>query len=76
MATAPAVPPGVNLNDDLGPQVVAAVAVVTVLSTVAIILRFVARYLKNAPLGWSDWLIIIGWLCAWGVAGIEFFGTQ
>jgi hypothetical protein len=50
--------PGLDPNADQGPKVVAVAAVLMVISTIAVILRFVARLLSKAGLWWDDWCIL------------------
>ena len=64
MATA--LPPGVNLEDNRGPEIIRAVSVVAVLATLALVARLAARRLKKTRLGASDYAVILGWLMAWG----------
>lgn len=55
------------MNDNRGPEIVAATATLTVLATIAVILRFLARRIAKAPYGIDDWLIL--------VALVSFFET-
>lgn len=69
MATAlpTALPPGVNLEDNRGPEIIRAVSVVAVLATLALVARLAARRLKKTSLGASDYAVVVGWLMAWGL---------
>ncbi|KAL8715451.1 MAG: hypothetical protein Q9220_000785 [cf. Caloplaca sp. 1 TL-2023] len=46
------------LNDNRGPEVAGAVATLTVLATVAVVLRFVARRVSGVSYGVDDWLML------------------
>ena len=52
-------PPGSNLSDNQAPRVIISSAILIALSTTAVILRFVARYLSRAGLWWDDWTILL-----------------
>ena len=51
-------PPGTNLGESQGPRIIATCATLIVLSSVAVVLRFVARQLSRAGLWWDDWTIL------------------
>ena len=52
-------PPGSDLNASQVPRIIAASAILITLSTIAVILRFIARYLSRAGLWWDDWTILL-----------------
>ena len=74
MAAAP--PPGINLNDNRGPEVNRAITVIAVLATVALTGRLTARRLKRVALGPSDYTIILGWITAWGTTILVYIGKR
>ena len=47
------------LNDNRGPEVVAAITIMTVLATIAVIMRYMARRISNLKFGMDDWLIVV-----------------
>ena len=54
--------PGYN-SDNLQPWTVEVVASVTVLATVAVILRLLSRHIKAQKLWWDDYMIIFSLVC-------------
>lgn len=50
--------------DNLQPWTLATVVSVTVLSTVSVLLRLWARYIKAQKLWWDDWMIVFSQVCA------------
>ena len=56
-------PDGSNLSDTQVPRIIATSAVLITLSTIAVLLRFVARYLSKAGLWWDDWTILMALVC-------------
>ena len=65
MATA--LPPGVNFEDNRGPEIIRATSVVAVLATLALVARLAARRLKKTSLGASDYAVVVGWMTGWGL---------
>ena len=63
MATA--LPTGVDLEDNRGPEIIRAVFVVAILAKLALVARLAARRLKKTRLGASDYTVVVGWLMAW-----------
>ena len=65
IAMAGSVLPGIPgyAPDNLQPWTVAVVASVTVLATVAVVLRMVSRYIKAQHLWWDDYMIIFSLVC-------------
>lgn len=56
-------PPGADLNANQAPTIIATSAVLISLSTIAVILRFIARHLSRAGLWWDDWTILLSLVC-------------
>lgn len=50
--------PGLDLNANQGPKIIAVSAVLIAISTIAVILRFMSRMVSKAGLWWDDWLIV------------------
>jgi len=50
--------PGLDLNANQGPKIIAVSAVLIAISTIAVILRFISRMVSKAGLWWDDWLIV------------------
>ena len=53
-------PPGINLSETENAAVVTAVVTLMVIGTIAVVLRFVAQFLRDGRkfLSWDDFLII------------------
>lgn len=56
-----------SLNDSRQTQIVAVVAVMTVVSTIAVILRLISRKISAAPYGADDFLIIVALVLTYGL---------
>ena len=52
-----------HADEDRGGEVLAAIITVTVLASVGVMLRFMARYMKKAKLLWDDYLIVTALVC-------------
>jgi len=50
--------PGLDVNANQGPKIIAVSAVLIAISTIAVILRFLSRMVSKAGLWWDDWLIV------------------
>lgn len=72
MATA--LPLGVNLEDNRGPEIIRVASVFAVLATLALISRLATRTLKETSLGASNYAVVVGWLTAWGINIILYIG--
>ncbi|KAL8956223.1 MAG: hypothetical protein Q9193_006193 [Seirophora villosa] len=55
-----------HIHDDRSNEIIAALGVCMGIAIIAVLLRFVARHLKRAPLEGDDWTIVAGLLCAIG----------
>lgn len=62
------------VNDSQAPAILATASVFTALSVLAVILRFVARRLKRAQLGWDDWAILAALVMFVLCEGLEMTG--
>lgn len=62
MASPPA-PKLENVAGDHGPGITAAVLVVAILASIAVALRFVARYIQRTGYGADDILILLALVC-------------
>ena len=67
MALPTAVPPGLNPEDNRGPEIIRVVSVVAVLATLALVARLAAGRLKKSSLYASDYAVVVGWLMAWAL---------
>lgn len=61
--------PTFELHADHGPLLIRTTIAMTILSFIAICLRFLARRLVRQPILWDDWMIVLAVLFAW-VTGI------
>ena len=50
--------PGLDINANEGPRIIAVAAVLITISTIAVILRFVSRLVSQAGFWWDDWMIL------------------
>ncbi|GAM35851.1 hypothetical protein TCE0_017r04499 [Talaromyces pinophilus] len=64
------------VNDSQAPAILATASVFTALSVLAVILRFVARRLKRAQLGWDDWAILAALVMFVLCEGLEMTGAK
>ena len=60
------------LNDTRGPKIVAAVATLTTLAIVAVLLRLQARRISKLRFGWDDWLIVFALMFSFGLSVTVF----
>ena len=51
--------PGIDLDDNDGPQMNAIAVVFIVLSFITLVLRFYSRLHTNVSIGMDDWLIVV-----------------
>lgn len=51
------------LNHNRGPEIVGALTTLTIIATIAVILRFLARRVSGSLYGWDDWLILFALVC-------------
>ena len=56
------------LNENRGPAFVAAITILTVLATIVVILRVIARRISKLKFGMDDWLIVLALVS--GVANV------
>ncbi|KAI4277174.1 MAG: hypothetical protein L6R35_006162, partial [Caloplaca aegaea] len=56
-----------SLNDNRGTEIVIIVAVMTAVSTIAVILRLIGRKLSAAPYGTDDFLILVALILTYGL---------
>lgn len=49
-----------HIHDDRSNEIIAALGVCLGIAIIAVLLRFVARHLKRAPLEGDDWTIVAG----------------
>ncbi|MCJ1432056.1 hypothetical protein MMC27_001412 [Xylographa pallens] len=57
--------PGLDVNATEAPKIIAVSVVLIILSTAAVVLRFVARMLSKAGLWWDDWVIVAALVMTW-----------
>ncbi len=49
-----------SIHDDKGPMIIAVSILLITITTVTVVLRFVARFVKKLAVKWDDWLSIAG----------------
>ena len=64
------IPPGVDLNDNKGPQLIRSVIACCVLSGLALVGRLAARKIQKSNFKASDYLVAVGLIGAWVISGI------
>ncbi|KAL8820355.1 MAG: hypothetical protein Q9223_001404 [Gallowayella weberi] len=64
------------LNDNRGPEIVGAVSTLTVLATIAVGLRFLARSFSGSKYGWDDWLILFALVWEFGLSTIQLLAVH
>jgi ABC-type proline/glycine betaine transport system substrate-binding protein len=62
------------VDNSQAPAILATGSVFTALSVLAVILRFVARRIKRAQLGWDDWTILAALVMFILCEGLELTG--
>ena len=50
--------PGLDINANVSPRVVAVSVVLIVITAVTVTLRFVSRWVSKAGMWWDDWMIL------------------
>ena len=68
--------PGINLAEDLGPQMVLSSSICSALATLAVGLRMLCKYLKKTGLTVSDYLIIVALVFAWAFTINGYIGMR
>lgn len=63
-------------HDSLVPNVIACAVVTWAIAAVFVALRFYTRTRILSVLGWSDWLILISWICSCGVTASAIEQSQ
>ena len=48
-----------SLGANRVPEIIGAVTVLTIMATIAAVLRFVARSVQSAQYGYDDWLMVV-----------------
>ncbi|KAL8689678.1 MAG: hypothetical protein Q9218_004708 [Villophora microphyllina] len=64
------------LNSNRGPEVVGAVTALTILATLAVLMRFQARKISGASFGWDDWLILVALIWEYGLSTVQFLAVH
>ncbi|KAL8955727.1 MAG: hypothetical protein Q9193_006528, partial [Seirophora villosa] len=64
------------LARDRGPEFVAAVTVLLVLATVAVVLRFLARSVGRSRYGWDDWLMLCALVWEYGLCAVQYMAIH
>ncbi|KAL9592091.1 MAG: hypothetical protein Q9179_007064 [Wetmoreana sp. 5 TL-2023] len=64
------------LNDNRGPEIVAALTILTILATLAVVLRFIARKVSGSSYGVDDWLILFTLVWEYGLSTIQYLGVH
>ncbi|KAL2860786.1 uncharacterized protein BJX67DRAFT_326749 [Aspergillus lucknowensis] len=57
-----------NGIEDISYRVWIGTILTAVLATIAVVLRFVSRYIVKAGLWWDDWVIVVSLIVNWGMA--------
>ncbi|MCJ1286890.1 hypothetical protein MMC26_006236 [Xylographa opegraphella] len=68
--------PGLDINASDVPKIIAVSVVLIVLSTAAVVLRFISRMLSKAGLWWDDWVIVAALVMTWGACLLMITTTQ
>jgi hypothetical protein len=68
MASGP--PAGMDLSENVGPQIIGADMALLALATIAVILRFISRSVSKANLWWDDWILAVA------LVMMEFFARN
>ncbi len=68
------IPPGINLQDDQGPELIRATMAIAVLSGLAVAGRFVSRRMLRVNFSVSDGLLLIALIGSWAIAGLDVWG--
>ena len=55
---------------------IATITVLTVLATIAVITRCIARKISKVKFGWDDWLIMLALVSTYGVTIAQYVGTE
>ena len=71
-----AIPPGVDLNDDLSPHLIRSVVACCILSGLALAGRLASRKIQKSNLLASDYLVAGGLVGSWVISGITIDGEQ
>ncbi|KAJ6114835.1 hypothetical protein N7486_000613 [Penicillium sp. IBT 16267x] len=64
MASGP--PAGMDLSENLGPHIIGADMALLALATIAVIVRFISRFLSKANFWWDDWVVALALIFAYG----------
>ncbi|KAI4095365.1 MAG: hypothetical protein LQ344_001663 [Seirophora lacunosa] len=65
-----------SLNDSRGNEIVTLVAVMTAVSTIAVVLRLIGRKMSAAPYGADDFLILVALILTYGLNINEIIGVH
>ena len=68
--------PGVDLNDNLGPQIAHITVAMAVLAGIALVGRLICRRMLKLQLTISDYLIVAGLLGVWVYSGLIIGGNS
>lgn len=58
-------------NENRGPEIISALAIMLAMAYVAVGLRFVSRRMVRAKLLYDDWVIVIGLVCHAALPALE-----
>ncbi|KAL9585101.1 MAG: hypothetical protein Q9212_001727 [Teloschistes hypoglaucus] len=64
------------LHRNRGPEVVGALTTLTVVATLAVALRLLARRVSGSPYGWDDWLILFALVWEYGLSIVQFLAVH
>ncbi|MCJ1405072.1 hypothetical protein MMC11_008298 [Xylographa trunciseda] len=68
--------PGLDINATDAPKIIAVSVVLIIISTSAVVLRFISRMLSKAGLWWDDWLIVAALVMTWSACLLMITSTQ
>ncbi|MCJ1384101.1 hypothetical protein MMC17_007217 [Xylographa soralifera] len=68
--------PGLDINATEAPKIIAVSVVLIILSTAAVVLRFVSRMMSKAGLWWDDWIIVAALVMTWCACLLMITSTQ
>ncbi|KAL8911905.1 MAG: hypothetical protein Q9171_002989, partial [Xanthocarpia ochracea] len=64
------------LEDNRGPEIVGAVTTLTILATIAVVLRFLGRNISGAPCGVDDWLMLFALVWEYGLSISQYLAVH
>ncbi|KAL8893717.1 MAG: hypothetical protein Q9192_004995 [Flavoplaca navasiana] len=65
-----------SLDANRVPEIIGAVTVLTILATIAVVLRFFARSVQSAQYGYDDWLMVVALIGQYIFSAIQYLAVQ